>query len=173
MTTERVEQTMFQIASQSESWDEYDDDDRSSNSNEGERFSDDEDSWRSITPNNQSSNAEFGFDSVSPPPRRKMETMGIMMGTEDGQSDNHLSSCCNRFWYLWLCGGVVAASLLLAYDGMRQYQKQMDLLHGGANGLDDFDIAQCDVFNGDTLEIVEKHLNQVNDTSLFCQKGVS
>lgn len=180
MTTKEEDRTIIQLDSNSASWSDDDDSSRVS-SDEEDRFQDEDDgSWKSITPTHDEDAEEFGFlqsptnnNNVEPPLKRRMESMGIMLGDFGGDTDSNKEHWCSRYWYVWLCVSVLLVTLFLAYDAAKQYQKQADLLRGTANGLDDFDISQCNVFDGATLNIVEKVFNEVNDTSKFCQTDVS
>lgn len=182
-TEEEERQSIFHIDSRSGSWGEEeedrDDDDDSSSDGASDRFHDEDDSWQTVTPKDQL-DAEFGFQSptedvgtASKTPTRRLESMGIMMGGWDDDNPNDRRTCCSRYWYLWLCGTVVAVTTLLLWDGMREYQKNLDLLRGTANGLDDFDIAQCKVYNGKTLDMVNKYFKMVDNATVFCQNDVS
>ena len=122
------------------------------------------------------SDLEEEMGQVARQQKRRLQSMGIMLG--DDFLDNDNNSCCGggasgKHWYVWLCCSVVLVSVLLALDGAFQYSKQVAFLHGSGENGDDYDEALCRIYDKKTLQIVENHLANANDTKTFCQEDVS
>ena len=109
--------------------------------------------------------------------RRRLESMGIMLGDHFVDGRDAGDHCCggrSQYWYVWLCCTLVAVMVtVVAAGGALQYRQQSALLHGTGENGDDYDASQCRVYDQKTLQIVENHLAQANDTATFCQADVS
>jgi len=147
----KEEHAVFHIDSQSGSYDDgYEDEESSSNSSEEIHYVVDDEEVAEMKSS------------------RSLKSMGIEMGEMD-YDDSPKSSCCSRYWCCWFCGAILAVTLFLLAEGVRTYQKQAALLHGRMYG--DYATKECQVYDTQTLQLIEQHMISINDTTAFCAAG--
>lgn len=99
---------------------------------------------------------------------RSLKSMDIMMGDLDDADASNRESCFSQYWCCWFCGIVVFLTVFLLAEGARTYKQQAALLHGYPNVYGDYVTKECQVYNTETLSLIEQHMISINDTTSFC-----